>query len=294
MNKHYIPTNLILRVFTSATRATGKTLTQAGHVAPKFWVLVIRTQQGQVKTRYHKLLSNNKGDRRSGKSSDSKTVSLLSFVFASRCCNLKTCSDEANIMQHCWANNGRFYLPLLSTNVKYPKFGCHVTSLCQGLRGSGGEDPENQVAYQRILFHCKYSPSGIYIHTSPQYYGMSVYLNNHNTLHQQYDSLSRIHQHLLKSVTKNNILISLISLALQCIKNQVKCALGTPRRSFNSELELKIYILYPSNFKTEKLYTFQNNIHMELFNCCSFQLFPCLPKLSKVHNRKVNIRKFKN
>ena len=40
--------------------------------------------------RYHKLLSNNKGDRRSGKSSDSKTVSLLSFVFASRCCNLKT------------------------------------------------------------------------------------------------------------------------------------------------------------------------------------------------------------
>ena len=42
----------------------------------------------------------------------------------------------------------RFYLPLLSTNVKHPKFGCHVTSLCQGLRrsaGSGGEDPENQV-----------------------------------------------------------------------------------------------------------------------------------------------------
>ena len=42
----------------------------------------------------------------------------------------------------------RFYLPLLSTNVKLPKFGCHVTSLCQGLRrsaGSGGEDPENQV-----------------------------------------------------------------------------------------------------------------------------------------------------
>ena len=30
----------------------------------------------------------------------------------------------------------------------HPKFGCHVTSLCQGLRrsaGSGGEDPENQV-----------------------------------------------------------------------------------------------------------------------------------------------------
>ena len=43
----------------------------------------------------------------------------------------------------------RFYLPLLSTHVKHPKFGCHVTSLCQGLRrsaGSGGEDPENQVA----------------------------------------------------------------------------------------------------------------------------------------------------
>ena len=42
----------------------------------------------------------------------------------------------------------RFYLPLLSTNVKHPKFGWHVTSLCQGLRrsaGSGGEDPENQV-----------------------------------------------------------------------------------------------------------------------------------------------------
>ena len=28
---------------TSATRATAKTLTQAGHVAPKFWVLDIRT-----------------------------------------------------------------------------------------------------------------------------------------------------------------------------------------------------------------------------------------------------------
>ena len=45
----------------------------------------------------------------------------------------------------------RFYLPLLSTNVKHPKFGCHVTSLCQGLRrsaGSGGEDPENQVVRQ--------------------------------------------------------------------------------------------------------------------------------------------------
>ena len=45
----------------------------------------------------------------------------------------------------------RFYLPLLSTNVKHPKFGCHVISLCQSLRRSagsgacGGEDPENQV-----------------------------------------------------------------------------------------------------------------------------------------------------
>ena len=92
--------------------------------------------------RYQKLLSNNKGDRQSRKSSDSKTVSLLSFVFASRCCNLMASSNESNIMQHCWAN-----LPLLSTNVKHPKFGCHVTSLCQGLRcsaGSEGEDPENQ------------------------------------------------------------------------------------------------------------------------------------------------------
>ena len=35
--------NLILRIFTSTTRATAKTLTQAGHVAPKFWVLDIRT-----------------------------------------------------------------------------------------------------------------------------------------------------------------------------------------------------------------------------------------------------------
>ena len=35
--------NVILRVFTSATHATAKTLTQAGHVAPKFWVLDIRT-----------------------------------------------------------------------------------------------------------------------------------------------------------------------------------------------------------------------------------------------------------
>ena len=39
----YIGGNLILMVFTSATRATAKTLTQAGHVAPTFWVLDIRT-----------------------------------------------------------------------------------------------------------------------------------------------------------------------------------------------------------------------------------------------------------
>ena len=48
----------------------------------------------------------------------------------------------------------RFYLRLLSTNVKHPKFGCHVTSLCQGLRrsaGSGGEDPENQVVSSVVL-----------------------------------------------------------------------------------------------------------------------------------------------
>ena len=39
--------------------------------------------------------------------------------------------------------------PALSTNVKHPKFGCHVTSLSQDIHrsaGSGGEDPENQVA----------------------------------------------------------------------------------------------------------------------------------------------------
>ena len=35
--------NRILRAFASATRATVKTLTQAGHVAPKVWVLDIRT-----------------------------------------------------------------------------------------------------------------------------------------------------------------------------------------------------------------------------------------------------------
>ena len=51
----------------------------------------------------------------------------------------------------------RFYLPLLSTNVKHPKFGFHVTSLCQGLHrsaGSGGKDPENQVVpSQHILLY---------------------------------------------------------------------------------------------------------------------------------------------
>ena len=49
-----------------------------------------------------------------------------------------------------------FYLPLLSRNVKHPKFGCHVTSLCQGLRrsaGSGGEDPENQVEPTPDVLH---------------------------------------------------------------------------------------------------------------------------------------------
>ena len=49
----------------------------------------------------------------------------------------------------------RFYLPRLSTNVKHPKFECHVASLCQGLRrsaGSGGEDPENQVGKMTDLF----------------------------------------------------------------------------------------------------------------------------------------------
>ena len=67
--------------------------------------------------RYHKLLSNKKGDRRSGTSSDSETVSLLSSVFASRCWpRLNTMLEDvglilnllkisSNIMQHCWANN---------------------------------------------------------------------------------------------------------------------------------------------------------------------------------------------
>ena len=48
----------------------------------------------------------------------------------------------------------------LPTPTKYacqaPKFGCHVTSLCQGLRhsaGSGGEDPENQVVFIHIFIH---------------------------------------------------------------------------------------------------------------------------------------------
>ena len=47
----------------------------------------------------------------------------------------------------------RFYLPLLSTNVKHPKFRCHVTTLCQGLcrsAGCEGEDPENQVEVEQM------------------------------------------------------------------------------------------------------------------------------------------------
>ena len=39
--------------------------------------------------------------------------------------------------------------PTFSRSTWHPKSGCHVTSLCQGLRrsaGSGDEDPENQVA----------------------------------------------------------------------------------------------------------------------------------------------------
>ena len=39
--------NLILRVFTSATRATAKILTQAGHVAPKFWCLTFVLSRGR-------------------------------------------------------------------------------------------------------------------------------------------------------------------------------------------------------------------------------------------------------
>ena len=60
----------------------------------------------------------------------------------------------------------RFYLTLLSTNVKHTKFGCHATSLCQGLRrsaGSGGEDPVNQVgltlAMHSILYRGEMSNS---------------------------------------------------------------------------------------------------------------------------------------
>ena len=60
----------------------------------------------------------------------------------------------------------RFYLPLLSTNVKHQKFGCHVTSLCQGLRrsaGSGGEDPENQVD---VMVHQKSDQMANLVHSS--------------------------------------------------------------------------------------------------------------------------------
>ena len=45
-------------------------------------------------------------------------------------------------------------------NVKHPKFGCHVTSLCQGLRrsaGSGDEDPENQVDH--MIKECMRMPT---------------------------------------------------------------------------------------------------------------------------------------
>ena len=64
----------------------------------------------------------------------------------------------------------RFYLPLLSTKVKHLKFGCHVTSLCQGLRrsaGSGGEDPENQVGIsQSKLLLSTYQQSNIVLNLS--------------------------------------------------------------------------------------------------------------------------------
>ena len=47
----------------------------------------------------------------------------------------------------------------LPTPAKYecqaPKIGCHVTSLCQGLRrsaGGGGADPENQVAIKQNTY----------------------------------------------------------------------------------------------------------------------------------------------
>ena len=40
--------NLILRIFNSATGATAKTLTQAGHVAPNFWCLTIVLSRGRL------------------------------------------------------------------------------------------------------------------------------------------------------------------------------------------------------------------------------------------------------
>ena len=66
----------------------------------------------------------------------------------------------------------RFYLCLLSTNVKHPKSGCHVTSLCQGLRcsaGSGGEDPENQVDLCHTL-DSENMLTNIYIKTSMKFF----------------------------------------------------------------------------------------------------------------------------
>ena len=47
--------------------------------------------------------------------------------------------------------------PTISRFTWHPKSGCHVTSLCQGLRrsaGSGGEDPENQVELLCALLLC--------------------------------------------------------------------------------------------------------------------------------------------
>ena len=62
-------------------------------------------------------------------------------------------------LSKCFLGNRDNFCPYeqaLSTNVKHPKFGCHVTSLCQGLRrspGSGGEDLENQVGiYSETLY----------------------------------------------------------------------------------------------------------------------------------------------
>ena len=63
-------------------------------------------------------------------------------------------SDDFLLRRSTLLGNNLFYLPLQNTNVKHPKFGCHVTSLCQGLRrsvDSGGEDPENQVASCQVL-----------------------------------------------------------------------------------------------------------------------------------------------